>query len=59
MKISIVYDGIYPFIKGGADKRLYEIARGLVQRGHEVKWLLGLSKENLVKILIIDKDKSI
>ncbi|MGF7119004.1 glycosyltransferase family 4 protein [Methanobacterium oryzae] len=38
MKIAFVYDAIYPWIKGGAEKRVYELAKRLVQRGHEVHW---------------------
>ena len=36
MKIAYVYDVIYPYVKGGAEKRIYEISRRLVDRGHEV-----------------------
>lgn len=36
MKIAYVHDAIYPFIKGGAEKRMYELSRRLVRRGHEV-----------------------
>jgi len=28
--------GLNPWIKGGAEKRIYEISRRLVERGHEV-----------------------
>lgn len=35
MKIAFVYDAIYPYIKGGAEKRIYELARHLCKR-HEV-----------------------
>jgi len=38
MKIAFVYDAVYPWIKGGAEKRVYEIAKRLVERGHEVHW---------------------
>jgi glycosyltransferase involved in cell wall biosynthesis len=38
MKIAYVYDAVYPWIKGGAEKRIYELSRRLVQRGHEVHW---------------------
>jgi len=27
---------IYPWIKGGAEKRIYEISKRLVERGHEI-----------------------
>lgn len=37
-RIVIVYDTIFPFQKGGAEKRLYEIATGLVRCGWEVTW---------------------
>jgi len=36
MKIAYVHDAIYPFIKGGAEKRMYELSRRLAERGHEV-----------------------
>jgi glycosyltransferase involved in cell wall biosynthesis len=36
MKVAYVHDAIYPFIKGGAEKRLYELSRRLAKRGHEV-----------------------
>ena len=36
MKISLVYDAIYPYIKGGGEKRYYEIAQRLSAKGHEV-----------------------
>jgi len=51
MKIAYVYDAVcgapphdpaspvraYPWIKGGAEKRIYEISKRLVERGHEVQ----------------------
>lgn len=36
MKIAYIHDAIYPFVKGGAEKRMYELSRRLVKRGHEV-----------------------
>ena len=46
MKIAFVYDAVYPWVKGGAEKRIYEIGTRLVKRGHEVhlfgvKWWQG------------------
>lgn len=38
MKIAFIYDAVYPWIKGGAEKRVYEIAKRLSERGHEVHW---------------------
>jgi len=38
MKIAFIYDAVYPFVTGGAEKRVYEMAKRLVQRGHEVHW---------------------
>lgn len=37
MKIAFVFDGVYPWIKGGADKRVFEIAKRLAKK-HEVHW---------------------
>ena len=36
MKIAYVYDNIYPYHIGGVEKRLWELAKRLAQRGHEV-----------------------
>jgi hypothetical protein len=36
MKVALVYDAVYPFVKGGGEKRFYEIAKRLSERGHEV-----------------------
>lgn len=35
-RIAFVYDAIYPFVKGGAERRFYEIAVRLSQKGHDV-----------------------
>ena len=36
MKIAFVYDVIYPYVKGGVEKRVWELATRLTNRGHEV-----------------------
>ena len=36
MKIAFVYDVIYPYVKGGVEKRVWELAVRLSRRGHEV-----------------------
>jgi len=36
MKIAFVYDVIYPYVKGGVEKRVWELATRLTARGHEV-----------------------
>ena len=36
MKIAYVYDVVYPYVKGGAQKRVWEISVRLAQRGHQV-----------------------
>ena len=36
MKIAFVYDVIYPYVKGGVEKRVWELALRLAARGHEV-----------------------
>ena len=41
MKIAYVYDAIYPYSKGGAEKRIWELSRRLSNRGHEVH-ILGM-----------------
>ncbi len=46
MKIAFVYDAVYPWIKGGAEKRIYELGKRLAEKGNEVhvfgvKWWEG------------------
>src|SRR3989344_1109907 len=36
MKIAIVSDAVYPYNKGGKEKRIYEISTRLAKLGHEV-----------------------
>ena len=36
MKIVFVYDAIYPWVKGGVEKRIWELALRLSRRGHEI-----------------------
>lgn len=40
MRIAYVYDTVYPETKGGVEKRVWELARRLVQRGHDVHILV-------------------
>ena len=35
MKLGFLYDAVYPWIKGGGEKALYELACALRDRGHE------------------------
>jgi glycosyltransferase involved in cell wall biosynthesis len=56
MKIAFVYDVVYPYVKGGAEKRIYELSLSLAKRGHEVhifgmKYWLGpdvIEKEGVI-----------
>jgi len=36
MKIAYTYDAVYPYVKGGAEKRIGKISKRMVERGHEV-----------------------
>lgn len=38
MRIAFIYDVAYPWVTGGAEMRVYEVARRLVLQGHEVHW---------------------
>jgi glycosyltransferase involved in cell wall biosynthesis len=40
MRIAFVYDTVYPESKGGVEKRVWELARRLVRRGHQVHLLV-------------------
>lgn len=36
MNVAFVTNVVYPFVKGGAEKRVYELGRRLAEMGHEV-----------------------
>ena len=36
LKIAYVYDAVYPWVKGGVEKRIHEVSVRLAGRGHEV-----------------------
>jgi glycosyltransferase involved in cell wall biosynthesis len=56
MRIAMVYDAVYPWVKGGGERRIYELGKRLVMKGHEVhlfgvKWWNGsdvIEKEGMV-----------
>ena len=39
MRIVYVYDALYPYVTGGAERRYYELGRRLARRGHDVQFL--------------------
>ncbi|MCZ7403134.1 MAG: glycosyltransferase family 4 protein [Candidatus Methanoperedens sp.] len=46
MRIAFVYDAVYPWVKGGAEKRIYEVGKRLAKDGNDVhvfgvKWWNG------------------
>ena len=36
MKIAYIFDAVYPYVKGGVEKRIWEVSRRLAARGHDV-----------------------
>lgn len=44
MKIAIVYDAIYPYVKGGGEKRIYELSK-ILSKKHEIH-LFGMKYWN-------------
>jgi len=36
MRIAYIYDVVYPYVKGGAERRFWELAKRLSSRGHQV-----------------------
>ncbi|NOY25079.1 MAG: glycosyltransferase family 1 protein, partial [Oligoflexia bacterium] len=56
MRIALVYDAVYPWVRGGGEAHLDELARRLLARGHRVhrvgmKWWNGpprIEREGLV-----------
>lgn len=62
MKIAIVTDAIYPYNKGGKEKKIYEISTRLAKKGHDVhiytmNWWNGekIKRENGVSLHAISK----
>lgn len=63
LKIAIVSDAVYPYNKGGKEKRFYEISTRLASRGHEVtiycmKWWkeeTNIKVENGVRLKAISR----
>ena len=53
MKIAFIYDTIYPDVKGGVEKRVWELATRLTHRGHDVH-LFGMKFWDGEDILIRD-----
>ncbi|MDD1702849.1 MAG: glycosyltransferase family 4 protein, partial [Methanoregula sp.] len=53
MKIAFVYDVIYPYVKGGVEKRVWELAVRLKKRGHEVH-IFGMKYWDGEDILVRD-----
>lgn len=52
LKIAIVSDAIYPYNKGGKEKRIYEISRRYARNGHDIhiycmKWWKGKGKDRI------------
>ncbi len=46
LEIAYLYDAVYPWVKGGAEKRIYELSQRMARRGHTVhcygmKWWQG------------------
>jgi glycosyltransferase involved in cell wall biosynthesis len=54
MKIAFVYDVIYPYVKGGVEKRVWELAVRLAKRGHEVH-IFGMKYWEGDDVLIRDR----
>ena len=36
MKVAYIQDAVYPWSKGGGEKRLFEIAKRMAEKGNEV-----------------------
>jgi len=53
MKIAFVYDAIYPYVVGGGEQRIWEIAKKLAQRGHQVH-LFGMKYWDGEDVIIKD-----
>jgi L-malate glycosyltransferase len=52
-RIALLYDCVYPFVPGGGQKRLFEVARRLTAKGWQVDWY-GLKSWPEPGIIAID-----
>jgi glycosyltransferase involved in cell wall biosynthesis len=50
MRIAFVYDAVYPESKGGVEKRVWELARRLAGRGHQVHLLVPKAWEGPARL---------
>src|SRR3989338_8080734 len=41
MKIAIISDRVYPFFKGGGEKRYWDLAKEIIKKGHEIHFYTG------------------
>lgn len=39
MEIVYVYDAVYPWVRGGVERRVYEVGKRLAGMGYRIKWL--------------------
>ena len=56
MKIALVYDAVYPWVKGGAEKRAYELGRRLAEQGVEESRLDQIRWNNKASRCVESKD---
>ncbi len=54
MKIAFIYDVIYPFVKGGVEKRIWELAVRFSARGHDVH-IIGMKYWEGPDIIVKDE----
>lgn len=39
MEIVYIYDAVYPWVRGGVERRVYEVGKRLAEMGYCIKWL--------------------
>lgn len=51
-KILMIFDVAFPFVKGGGQRRLYEVGRNLSKLNYDISWLTFISWEGNNKTII-------
>jgi len=53
VKIAFIYDAVYPWVKGGVERRIYELSKRLAKRHEEAAF--EIAKKRGVRYIITDE----
>ena len=59
IKLLMIFDVPFPFVKGGGQRRLYEVGRNLSKNGYDVDWLTFKAWQSNEEIVYVNNIKYI